>query len=62
MKPFSENTFSKTLVQSDDSPEVIATSEQQSRNLLRKAELWSGRFAMLGFVTTVMAIAFKSTM
>lgn len=24
------------------------------------AELWSGRFAMLGFMTTVMAIALKS--
>ena len=29
--------------------------------LSRKAEIWSGRFAMLGFMTTAMAIAFKST-
>ncbi|MEM9007733.1 MAG: hypothetical protein AAGE59_29990 [Cyanobacteria bacterium P01_F01_bin.86] len=27
----------------------------------RRVELWSGRFAMVGFVATVAAIAFKAT-
>ena len=34
---------------------------ETSLSLPRKAEIWSGRFAMLGFMTTAMAIAFKST-
>ncbi|MEM1278955.1 MAG: hypothetical protein AAF827_11860 [Cyanobacteria bacterium P01_D01_bin.6] len=33
-----------------------------SLSLPRKAEIWSGRFAMLGFMTTAMAIVFKSTL
>lgn len=29
--------------------------------LFHRAELWTGRFAMLGFMTTAIAIAFKFT-
>jgi hypothetical protein len=36
-------------------------SWETALSLPHKAELWSGRVAMVGFVTTVMAIALKST-
>ena len=64
MNSFSENTFNKTsesLSQSTDNAEAIVSAEVPPLSLPRKAELWSGRFAMLGFMTTVMAIAVKST-
>lgn len=40
--------------------ESIVTPDEPL-SLSRKAEIWSGRFAMIGFMTTVMAIVFKST-
>ena len=35
--------------------------DSQSLSPSRRAELWSGRFAMVGFVTAIAAIAFRAT-
>jgi len=42
-------------------PTVAIAPIETPLGLPHKAELWSGRVAMIGFMTTVMAIAFKST-
>jgi|GEM_PF-1412846 len=44
----------------DNSSAAIAPAETPL-SLPHKTELWSGRVAMIGFMTTVMAIAYKST-
>jgi hypothetical protein len=42
------------------SPEENALDLPQPLTPTRRIELWSGRLAMVGFTTTVMAIAFQA--
>jgi hypothetical protein len=44
-----------------DDPATAIAPPEMPLSLPHKAELWSGRVAMIGFMTTAMAIAFKST-
>ncbi|NJN20073.1 MAG: hypothetical protein HC812_01240 [Leptolyngbya sp. RL_3_1] len=53
----SENTLETTLMTSDQISELTEDAEVQPLTPSRKVELWTGRFAMVGFMTTVAAIA-----
>jgi hypothetical protein len=46
-----------TTAASDQISEAIEDAEMQPLTPSRKVELWTGRFAMVGFMTTVAAIA-----
>lgn len=50
------DTFSDPTATEDEASEMPGAELPLS--LPHQAELWSGRFAMLGFMTAVMAIAF----
>ena len=50
------DTFSDPTATEDEASEM--PEAQLPLSLPHQAELWSGRFAMLGFMTAVMAIAF----
>jgi hypothetical protein len=66
MSYFTKNMFSKTpsrtevSIQTEKHSEAIADLEVQPLDLPRKTEIWSGRLAMLGFMTTVIAIAINN--
>jgi len=57
---FSNQTSQSQSTEAVDPTVAIAPTETPL-SLPHKAELWSGRVAMIGFMTTEMAIAFKST-
>jgi len=57
---FSHQTSQPQSPEAVDPTAEIAPTETPL-GLPHKAELWSGRIATIGFMTTVMAIAFKST-
>ncbi|MDB9527632.1 hypothetical protein PN498_16670 [Oscillatoria sp. CS-180] len=59
MEMLSNKTVEETSISTENA--VIEEAEVRPLSLSRKAELWSGRFAMIGFMTTAMAIAFKAT-
>ncbi|ASC70094.1 hypothetical protein XM38_010240 [Halomicronema hongdechloris C2206] len=59
MKHLSKDRLTATTV----SPEEISPEDvPQSLSPSKRAELWSGRLAMVGFMTTVVAIAARATL
>lgn len=62
MKPLAKNSLASILSQTETDHDEAIAPERSSPSLFHKAEIWSGRFAMVGFTTTVMAIAFKFTL
>ncbi|MGD1927578.1 MAG: hypothetical protein ACFB12_01610 [Leptolyngbyaceae cyanobacterium] len=56
MNPFTDRTATATLSQSKGESSAIAEAELPL-SLPHQAEIWSGRFAMLGLTTVAMAIA-----
>ncbi|MBE7385413.1 MAG: hypothetical protein F6J95_028945 [Leptolyngbya sp. SIO1E4] len=61
MKSLFETSLNPVPVQSDETQPDLDIVEMQPLSPPKKVELWSGRFAMVGFVTTVAAIAFRAT-
>ncbi len=53
----SENTFEFNSMPSDPTSELTEDAELQPLTPSRQVELWTGRVAMVGFMTTVAAIA-----
>ncbi|MEL6381158.1 MAG: hypothetical protein AAFQ89_01530 [Cyanobacteria bacterium J06626_18] len=62
MKNTVQNQQTIAAAQSSESLSITETVDIRPLSPSRRVELWSGRFAMVGFVTTVAAIAFSSNL
>lgn len=57
----SENHFNAVTMQASEIQVATEESAIQPLSPSKRAELWSGRFAMVGFVTAMAAIVIRST-
>ncbi|NER84820.1 MAG: hypothetical protein F6K42_35950, partial [Leptolyngbya sp. SIO1D8] len=53
MKNPSNKSFNAVIVQPDETQTNVGVVDMQPLSPPKQVELWSGRFAMVGFVTTV---------
>ena len=61
MKNITETAIESSPVQLGDAPIADDNSAMKPLSPSKRVELWSGRFAMVGFATTVAAIAMRAS-